>query len=159
MTKIFLDLEMNPISRTYDVNRRLLRREIIQIGAIALDENDEVVGEFSQFIKPEYSISVAPRIFHLTGITTDMVNQGCDFEEAIMNFAIWCEDVSQETSYEIFAWSDNDLIQLQREMLYKEKTEFFDMEVMNVWTDFQYIFCDLIGIDSVISLDCIFWRT
>ncbi len=38
-------------------------------------------------------------------------------------------------------------------MLIKDLTYFFDMQFMNVWTDVQYIFCNLLGINAVLSLD------
>jgi inhibitor of KinA sporulation pathway (predicted exonuclease) len=151
--KIFLDLEMNPIPRGYKVERELCSSEIIQIGAVALNTHNIIIGDYEQIVKPQFSHVVAPAIYRLTGITTEMLNKGIYFEEAINDFITWCEKVSHNNLYEIFAWSDNDLIQLQKEMLIKERTYFFDMQFMNVWTDYQYIFCDLLGINSIISLD------
>lgn len=153
MVKIFLDLEMNPIGKAFKIDRDLCRNEVIQIGAVALDSDDNVIGDYEQMVKPQFSNAVAPHIFRLTGITSDMLEDGKCFEEAMIDFATWCDEVSNKHAYEIYAWSDNDLIQLQREMLVKELTGFFDMQFMNVWTDFQYIFCDLLEISSVMSLD------
>lgn len=153
MVKIFLDLEMNPIPKSFDIVRELCRNEVIQIGAVALNTKDILIGDYEQMVKPQFSIAVAPKVYHLTGITSDMIQKGLSFEEAINDFSKWCDRISDNNHYEIYAWSDNDLIQLQQEMLIKELTYFFDMQFMNVWTDFQYIFCELIGISSVLSLD------
>ncbi len=153
MVKIFLDLEMNPIPKGFEVERELCRSEVIQIGAVALNAQDSLIGEYEQMVKPQFSIAVSPYIYRLTGITSDMLDTGVSFEEAINIFAAWCDKVSTNDQYEIYAWSDNDLIQLQQEMLIKELTYFFDMQCMNVWTDFQYIFCDLLGLSSAMSLD------
>ncbi len=153
MVKIFLDLEMNPIAKGFDVDRALCRNEVIQIGAVALDVNASIIGEYEQLVKPQFSIAVAPKVYHLTGITSDMIQNGLTFEEAIIDFSEWCDRISDNDQYEIYAWSDNDLIQLQQEMLIKELTYFFDMQFMNVWTDFQFIFCELLGISAALSLD------
>ncbi|VDN47164.1 conserved protein of unknown function [Petrocella atlantisensis] len=153
MVKIFMDLEMNPISKNFNIDRNLCRNEVIQIGAVALDDNSSFIGEYEQMVKPQFSIAVASKVFHLTGITSDMVRNGLSFEKAMNDFSNWCDRISGNNPYEIYAWSDNDLIQLQQEMLIKELTYFFDMQFMNVWTDFQYIFCNLLGINAVLSLD------
>lgn len=153
MVKIFLDFEMNPIPKEFKTERELCRSEVIQIGAAALNVEDRIIGEYDQMVKPQYSLAVAPGIYRLTGITSEMLNQGVGFEEAIKDFANWCDQISDNDQYEIYAWSNNDLIQLQKEMLIKDLTYFFDETFMNVWTDFQYEFCELLGISSVISLD------
>lgn len=153
MIKIFIDFEMNPIPKEYSVERELCRNEVIQIGAAALNSSDEIIGHYDQIVKPQYSDTVAPRIFRLTGITTEMFSKGLVFEEAMIDFKTWCHQISSDDDYELYAWSDNDLIQLQQEMLIKDLTYFFDQTFMNVWTDYQFIFCELLGLNSVMSLD------
>lgn len=153
MIKIFLDFEMNPIPKRFKEEREVCRNEVIQIGAVALNSQDQLMGEYDQIVKPHFSDAVTPSIYRLTGITTDMLDKGVTFEEGIKDFALWCDTISSNNQYEIYAWSDNDLIQLQQEMLIKELTYFFDMEFMNVWTDYQYIFSELLGINSAMSLD------
>ena len=153
MVKIFIDLEMNPISKEFKIDRDLCRREIIQIGAVALDQRDEIIGEYEQMVKPVFSNAVSPHIFRLTAITSQMLEDGLSFEEAINDLSAWCQQVSSGKTYEIYAWSDNDLIQLQQEMLVKDLTSFFNITFMNVWTDFQYIFSDLLDLRSPMSLD------
>lgn len=153
MVKIFVDFEMNPISREFEVDRDLCRSEVIQIGAVALDGHDQLMGEYDQMVKPQFSHSVAPKIYRLTGITSDMLEEAAGFEQAIKEFAVWCDHISGDHVYELYAWSDNDLIQLQQEMLVKDLTYFFDHKFMNVWTDYQYIFGELLGLSAAMSLD------
>ena len=153
MVKIFLDFEMNPISKEFEIDRDLCRNEVIQVGAVALDAHDHVISEYEQMVKPKFSNAVSPYIFRLTAITSDMLEAGISFEEAMNNLAVWCDKVSNNDTYEIYAWSDNDLIQLQQEMLIKELTDFFDMTFMNVWTDYQYIFSELLYLSAPMSLD------
>lgn len=151
--KVFLDLEMNPIPKVYKEERILCRNEVIQVGAVALDVNDELIGEYTRIVRPKYSDSVRPEIFRLTGITKEMLNEGIVFEEVINEFEQWCLKMAGDEPFEIYAWSNSDLIQLQQEMLIKDLTYFFDRVFMNVWVDFQYEFSELVGIDAAMSLD------
>lgn len=153
MIKIFVDFEMNPIPRSYEEERELCRSEIIQIGAVALANDDSIIKKYDQMVKPEFSDAVSPNIYRLTGITTEMLNEGVSFEESMYAFADWCKQNAGADEYMIYAWSDNDLIQLQQEMLIKDLSKFFDMEFMNVWTDFQFEFGEKIGLSSALSLD------
>jgi 3'-5' exoribonuclease 1 len=153
MVKIFIDLEMIPIPKGLQENSDICRNEIIQMGAVALDYQDSFIGEFDQLVKPQYSDVITPDIYRLTGITTEMLNQGISFQEVMVDFAAWCKKISDEDNYEIFAWSNNDLIQLQQELMLKDRTDFFDLEFMNVWKDYQFVFKELLGINSLMSLD------
>jgi len=153
MVKIFIDLEMIPIPRELQINSDICRNEVIQIGAVALDNLGNIVGEYNQIVKPHYSDSITPVIYRLTGITTENLRQGISFQEAMIDFSTWCDEKSDEKDFLIYAWSNSDLIQLQQEMLIKELTNFLDMKFMNVWNDFQFEFSELVGISSIMSLD------
>jgi len=153
MVNIFLDLEMIPIPKDVQVDRDICRNEVIQIGAVALNKHLDFVGEYTQIVKPYYSENITPVIYRLTGITTEVLRKGISFREALITFSTWCDTMADEEGYEIYAWSNSDLIQLQQEMIVKELTEFLDMKFMNVWKDFQYEFSELVGISSIMSLD------
>jgi len=73
MIKIFMDMEMNPIPRSFELERELCRNEVIQIGAVALDAQDSVIGEYEQLVKPQFSVAITPHIYRLTGISSDMI--------------------------------------------------------------------------------------
>lgn len=65
---VCVDLEMSKLNPS---ERRLvpsLRYEIIQIGAVLLDENYNVISEFSSYVKPHFSF-VNSEIKNLTGIS------------------------------------------------------------------------------------------
>ena len=47
--------------------------EIIQIGAVKLDDNFEIIDTFSKLVKPSLYKEIHPFICELTSITTDMV--------------------------------------------------------------------------------------
>ena len=63
---------MNPVSREFKEIRRALNDEVIEIGAVKLDENFQQIGEFQCYVKPEYG-EIKQHITRLTGITQEMV--------------------------------------------------------------------------------------
>ena len=53
MFHIFVDFEMNVIDKAYREQRMICKREIIEIGAVKLDENCEVIDTFSYIIRSQ----------------------------------------------------------------------------------------------------------
>ena len=54
MNKTVIDLEFTPIPSKFKEIRKICRHEIIEIGAVKLDENDEIVDKFDVFdCKPD----------------------------------------------------------------------------------------------------------
>ena len=56
MKHIVIDLEMNKIARSSEA-RKICKSEIIEIGAVMLDENLQEIGNFRTYVKPEYNDS------------------------------------------------------------------------------------------------------
>ena len=54
--QIVLDFEFAPVPKQRQ--RRGLRNEIIEVGAVKLDYHGNVMGEFSQFVQTEYAEGV-----------------------------------------------------------------------------------------------------
>ena len=65
--QIVLDFEFAPVPRQRQ--RRGLRNEIIEVGAVKLDYHGNVMGEFSQLVQTEYAEGVAYPVRELTGIS------------------------------------------------------------------------------------------
>lgn len=65
--QIVLDFEFAPMPRQRQ--RRGLRNEIIEVGAVKLDNRGNVMGEFSQFVQTEFTEGVAFPVRQLTGIS------------------------------------------------------------------------------------------
>lgn len=136
---IILDFEMNPVSKKFNDVREHLHREIIEIGAIKLNSNGEVVDTFSCFIKPQFSTDVAGYITKLTGIKTADIYQAASFQEAIQRFAQWIGT----SMTRIYSWSNADLIQLRTECSFKQVA--FPANMAR-WMDFQILFPRLMEI-------------
>ena len=80
-THIFLDFEMNPIPRSNKEARELASSEIIEIGAVKLDRDYQLVDWYSRYVKPDYG-PIQKRITELTGITDADVADAPSYEQA-----------------------------------------------------------------------------
>ena len=94
MQYIILDLEWNqPISYhspAYKSVGTKLLFEMIQIGAVKVDADLNVVDSFSQLIQPQHYVRLHPRISRITHITQDDLADAPQFNEAVEAFAAWC---------------------------------------------------------------------
>ena len=96
-----------------------LSYEIIQIGALKLDERYQTIGTFNCFIKPSLYSDVNPIITGLTGITTEMLKEGEPFPKAYKSFLEFMND-----SFSILCvWGMSDL-----KVLYKN-AEYHKLDV------------------------------
>ena len=100
---VVIDLEMCKVpkgaAKSYGKSN-----EVIQIGAVALDEQYQILEDrFMTYVKPQYG-SLDTFINHLTGITQkDLKNAPC-FEEALRQFELWLPD----GEVEMVSWSRTD---------------------------------------------------
>lgn len=151
MKHIVVDLEMNSIKRKSEA-RRICSSEIIEIGAVMLDESLQEIASFRTYVKPEYNDVIAPNIRDLTGITNEMVANAPHFKEAFKMFAGWALGTGDEVVFH--AWSDSDYQQLQKEMILKEYVLSEEEKVImeHGWNDFQKEFDKRLGFDRQLSL-------
>ena len=97
MSYIVLDLEWNQayVQKAIAVQKRLssrLRGEVIQIGAVKLDENGNICGSYSKNVKPKYFCKIHRHVMLLTGITQEMMDMGTPLDRAIESFFSFCGD-------------------------------------------------------------------
>lgn len=151
MNYIVVDFEMNPIDKKYKEERHVCRSEIIEIGAVILDESLMVLGEFKTLVKPQFNDCIYKKYETLTGITTNMVVGAPIFATAYEMFVNWCE--SYGTEYEVYAWSENDYEQLTSEMQLKNYTKQDKMGPLARWYDFQKEYTDKLGLERIMSLE------
>ena len=55
MKYVVVDLEMNPLSKEYIEERKQCKSEVIQIGAVALDERYQEIGSFKTLVKVRFN--------------------------------------------------------------------------------------------------------
>lgn len=87
--------------------------EIIEIGAVCVDENAAIIGEFVTFIKPTKSTHLSDFCTELTSITQDMVDDAPYFPEAVGAFQKWI--ASFEDEYFLCSWGFYDKKQFKQD--------------------------------------------
>ena len=117
MQYIILDLEWNqPISYhspAYKSVGTKLLFEMIQIGAVKVDADLNVVDSFSQLIQPQLYVRLHPRISRITHITQDDLADAPQFNEAVEAFAAWCGE-----DYALLTWGCDDISVLYQNMTF-----------------------------------------
>lgn len=102
MNYIIMDLEWN---NTYCKKKNGFLNEIIEIGAVMLNENFEQIDTFSLFIKAQLGKKLHARVKELTKITNDDINSGTPFSQAMAMFRKW----SAGENNVILTWGDTDV--------------------------------------------------
>ena len=151
MKHIVVDLEMNPIK--FDSPARSIgTNEVIEIGAVMLDEELNEVSAFRTYVKPELNDGITKKIRKLTGITDEMVANAPNFNTAFRMFTSWCNGTGDEII--IHAWSDSDYYQIQKEIQIKayEISEDEKFITDNEWDDFQEKFDSRLNFESQLKL-------
>lgn len=153
MIHIFIDLEMNTISKEKRAPNQYIKHEIVEIGAIKLNGNFEVIDSYRSYVKPIYN-PIADNCTMITGITDKDVAGAQPFNSEILQFIDWImHDKKYDEEVTIYSWSGTDKRQLLGEC---ELKNVFDDDIDNpftLWIDFQKTFSSLLGISQVLSLE------
>ncbi len=139
MTFIVMDLEWNqPLSYNSSAYKQVegkLLFELIQIGAVKLNDKCEVISSFSQLIQPKHYVKIHPRIKRITHIEQEQLDEAPYFEEALENFEKWCGE-----DYVLLTWGCDDISVLNQNIT------FFDLpNNLGKIYDLQRLFGDIIG--------------
>lgn len=108
---IFGDITMHYIIMDLEWNTALIKEtkgylnEIIEIGAVRLDENLVQTDEFRIFIKPKLSKKIHSRVQSLTHIHNSDLENGVPFIQAMDSFKEWVEALPCA----ILSWGETDL--------------------------------------------------
>lgn len=150
MKHIFVDFEMNSVAKKYKEEQKQCGKEIIEIGAVILNEEFQEISHFKKLVKPQYNSVIDSRYEDLTGIDMKMLSGAEHFDRAFQEFIDWLP----QADYKIFAWSNSDLLQIEREMSLKQfpRTKAVKYMLEN-WLDFQKEFVELIQADHAIALE------
>lgn len=131
---VVIDLEMCRVAKEMRREYRA-KLEIIQIGAVLLDEEMKVVDRISILVKPEFGW-IDPFIERLTGIGQEQIANAPMIREAMEKFFDWLP------SEEVIAvsWSMSDKQQLEKEF-YAKGLEFERLnDLFDNWVDCQEAF-------------------
>ncbi|MBR5059703.1 MAG: hypothetical protein IKX06_02910 [Clostridia bacterium] len=144
MHHIFIDLEFCTCFRKSSP----LRTETIEIGAVKLDDDYRLIGEFDRLVRPDFARSIPSAERNLTGINWSMVENERSFTDVFYDFVNWIGD----GEYLIYSWSANDPIQCFRESRVKG-FPIAEIGMMKRWIDFQKVFMNAAGLKNQISLE------
>ena len=113
MYYISLDLEWNQAyaEQLQAVQKRLttrLRGEVIQIGAVKLDEQLNICGSYSVIVRPRFFRRIHRHVMRLTGITQSMIDRGMPLPEAEESFRRWCGE-----DFAFLTWGPDDVPMLE----------------------------------------------
>lgn len=115
MNYIIFDLEWNQPGdeRTTVQEPVYLQGEIVEIGAVKLNDHFSPVDELRLYIAPRYYTRMHNEIAMLTGIRDKVLaEQGIPFPEAYRKFMDWCGE-----EYAFMTWSMNDMPMLVDNMI------------------------------------------
>lgn len=101
MNYVILDLEWDSVF--YKPQKRFIN-QILQIGAVKLDSEFNLIDTFEATIKSEISNKVTGRFAKLTGITNEVMRAGIPFSTAVENYNAWVGDNAVTMT-----WSNSDL--------------------------------------------------
>lgn len=101
MNYIFLDLEWN---NTYSKAHKRFINEIIEIGAVKLDETLSFVDRIDVVVKSQITKKLGNRFKTLTNISNEEMEDGVSFSEALKVFKEWCGE-----DFVTVTWSNSDL--------------------------------------------------
>ena len=111
MYYIIFDFEWN---NAYSYITHNFMNEIIEIGAVKLDEKLNIVDTFKQMIYPELTKKISGRCKKLTGITNEELKEnGISFNRAFADFARWGAGENNV----FMSWSNSDLYVLSGNFL------------------------------------------
>lgn len=139
MQYIVIDLEWNG---SYSKKAHGYFNEIIEVGAVKVTENMEVIGEFRAAIKPVVSKKLSTIVTDLTNITAEELEDGTTFAGMMRQLSRWMGT----DPCVVLTWSTTDLLVLM------ENCRFFygrqEIPFLKYYMDFQVYAQQRMGVDT-----------
>lgn len=107
---VIIDLEMCSVNSEEQKMAFKAGKELIQIGAVLMNEAFQITDTFSTYVAPEYG-KLDRYITRLTGITIPDITDAPSAAEALLSFSEWLPKDAT-----IVAWSENDEYQIRCEL-------------------------------------------
>lgn len=131
---VVVDLEMCKVPKGLRHDKFKGACEIIEIGAVILNDTYEITDRFKTYVSPEYGY-VDQYIEDLTGITKADTANAPTIKEALEMFVAWLPEDAV-----LVSWSDNDEKQIRKEIKLKN-IEIPELEkYLDTWEDCQKTF-------------------
>jgi len=124
MVYIVMDLEWNQSALGKSRSVVGLPFEIIEIGAVKLNENRQVLSQFQQLVRPAVYKKLHFAAKELLHISEKELKKGIPFPEAMRDFLAWCSGKGE--MYRFCTWGSSDLLELQRNCHYYHMEHCFE---------------------------------
>ncbi len=159
MTYIVLDMEWNqpPIGKRPAMVPFALASEIMEFGAVKLDDDFRPGEEYKAFVHPSFYAKVHPYVKRITGIDEKTLREAPFFPDAMKLFLDFCGE-----DFAFITWGPDDVPALCDNLL----AHGFDTDVIPPTFDLQHIFnsqithnanqvslsgaCDILGIERLL---------
>lgn len=138
MNYIVFDLEWNIAGRANKVEKHVQEAipfEIIEIGAVKLNEKFEYVSKYSVCIRPQIYPILSGHVAAVTKRLQQSLKYGLNFNDAANGFIEWCGD-----EYLFCTWSESDTSVLKTNLKFYGLTDQLPVNCLDV----QYVFDALI---------------
>ncbi len=103
MDFVILDLEWNG---TYSRRTKGFMNEIIEFGAVKVDENLNIVDTFSHLVRPQVGKKISGKVQTLTHLTNEELAQGMQYLQVMSRFKKWMG------SAVLMTWGTSDILAL-----------------------------------------------
>ena len=133
MNYIVMDLEWNQaISQKFVKTKPVyLSGEIIEIGAVKVDEEFNIIDSYKQYVKPNFYKKMHWSVLKLTKITENDLKDGMEFYRAIDDFKSWCGEKPL-----FITWGPDDVPMFKNNLRMYD----WDFSFLNSYCDAQQIF-------------------
>ena len=139
MNYIVVDLEWNG---SWSKKAHGYFNEIIEVGAVKVDEEMRIVDEFRAAIKPVVSKKLSNIVTDLTNITAEELEDGTTFMGMMREFTRW---MGKEPAT-VLTWSTTDLLVLMENCRYFTGRQ--DIPFLHNYMDFQVYAQQRMGVDT-----------
>ena len=143
---VIVDLEFCNVTKLQKNKQYKLGTEIIQIGAVLLDEEDNEIDSFCTYVAPEYG-RLDNFIRDLTGIKDFNLKDAPKLYEALNMFMAWVPKDAVAVS-----WSHTDDKHLAKEVKVKGLEIEGLAELLETWEDCQMTFSEKMGSKDAYNL-------
>lgn len=109
MNYIVMDLEWNLCAEGRENSLSDMPFEIIEIGAVKVNEQFDILGEWHEMIQPQEYMQLQFKVREILGISEKELSEGVRFQTACREFLKWCGE-----DYKFVTWGCQDLTELQR---------------------------------------------
>lgn len=144
---VVVDLEMCKVPKENKTEAFHWKQETIQIGAVLLNGEYEIVDKFNTMVSPEFGY-LDPFVKRLTGITPVDVAGAPKMAEAMRMFTDWIP----KGDVRIVSWSDSDEKQFRHEIEGKSIVNSRMEELLDSWIDCQVTFSEKMDAENRYTL-------